>query len=337
MKVTLFFGAGFSAPYGHPVMNNFLSYLDTCKRITEQDRNLVSALVLEARHANSFLESSPTNLEDILSFSVMSERLALVKEGENRHQRLCEIIQKVYTSSPDVGKFWKRYSTFRSFIGFDLDEPKHDLSFITTNYDLNIECACLFNHRRTNPGFYIKQIDSHPNLKGDSIYLADGIPLYKLHGSINWFLSEKMDIEIENRVVNVRTFENTDWPILPLPCASDYKSPTIPIIIPPSFLKPDLPEALKQVWRYSAKALSETNILVFIGYSFPSSDTEMMYFLASTLKENTNLRAVYIVDPKADDILRRLKTENKIGTHFKELIIPVNSDWTQTKLPIAVK
>jgi hypothetical protein len=66
MNIVLFLGAGFSAPFGLPTMNQFLEEVSRSDRITPEDREFIGQLVLEARRANSILESSPTNLEDIL-------------------------------------------------------------------------------------------------------------------------------------------------------------------------------------------------------------------------------------------------------------------------------
>src|SRR5437016_5805381 len=109
MRVTLFLGAGFSAAFGHPVMDSFLGFADASPRISNEDRDLLGRLILEARRANSFLESSPTNLEDILTFSEMGERLALTDGGGNRTERLKQLIQRIYTTAPPSATYWSRY------------------------------------------------------------------------------------------------------------------------------------------------------------------------------------------------------------------------------------
>lgn len=78
--------------------------------------------------------------------------------------------------------------------------------------------------------------------------------------------------------MRISSWERADRPWLPYPCASDYKAPGMPIIISPSFLKPDLPAALKAVWAAAARALSKANLVAFVGYSFPPADTDMMFF-----------------------------------------------------------
>lgn len=335
MKLTLFLGAGFSAPFGHPTMNTFLGFADSCKRITKDDRAFLGSLVLEARRANSFLESSPTNLEDILSFSEMGDRLKLTDKDEDRNSRLRSIVGRIYTAIPPVEKYWPRYHSLATLIGNKPDDLKReDLSFITTNYDLNIESACYHLGAPVDPGFNLCQTDKGNVQVTGRLYQTGGIPLYKLHGSVNWYpIEEEPGLAVEDRVVQGNWIgQEGGPPTLPRPCFADYKPPADPVIIPPSFLKPDLNPALKTVWQGAAKVLSVANVVAFVGYSFPPSDTEMMYFLARALSENAGIRAVCIVDPKANEITHRLRNPgSKIGSHFRELITPVNSDWTRAR------
>ena len=65
MRVVLFLGAGFSVPFGLPTMDQFFAAAESSKRISDEDKTFLNELRLESRQANSFLQSSPTNLEDI--------------------------------------------------------------------------------------------------------------------------------------------------------------------------------------------------------------------------------------------------------------------------------
>lgn len=337
MNLTLFLGAGFSAPFGHPVMDDFLSFADSNKRLIDDDRSFLGRLVLEARRANSFLESSPTNLEDILTFSEMGDRLGLAEDAENRSLRFRQILQKIYTTTPPASDYWSRYSSLQSLIGTVPREFKGNLSFVTTNYDLNIESACISLRTQTNPGFTLLQADSGNVRSSHYMYASSGIPLYKLHGSVNWYSCEQEPgIKVENRIVKVFGGSDDDehGHSLPYPCAANYAPPAEPLIVPPSFLKPDLSKTMRAIWRGAAHALSKANVVAFVGYSFPPSDTEMMYFLARAFSENAGLRTIYIIDPQADKLVGRLRSAgSKMGSHFRNLLKSVPLDWTQARLP----
>ena len=318
-------------------MGEFLGFADSNKRLTDDDRAFLGRLVLEARRANSFLESSPTNLEDILTFSEMGDRLGLAEGSGDRGVRFRQILQKIYTTTPPAVDYWSRYSFLESLIGAKPGEFKGKLSFVTTNYDLNIESACIALSARTNPGFELLQVDSGGDvLSSLGIYDPSGIPLFKLHGSVNWY-SKVLDprIKVENRIVEVVGGGMDEGRhALPYPCVSNYLPPSEPLIVPPSFLKPELSETMKTIWRGAAQVLSKANFVVFIGYSFPSSDTEMMYFLAKAFSENAGLRAIYIIDPKADELVSRLRSNaSKMGSHFRNLLNSIPLDWTKAHLP----
>jgi hypothetical protein len=163
------------------------------------------------------------------------------------------------------------------------------------------------------------------------LYGKNDIPLFKLHGSANWFAGETEEsVKVDESMVKLQSGD-----VLPNVCTGQYKSADTPLIVPPSFLKPDLPVALRTIWSGAAKALSKAHVIAFVGYSFPSSDTEMMYFLARALSENATLRVVYVVDLHAMELVARLRAGgSKMGSHFRDLLHPIEGDWTKSKLPL---
>jgi hypothetical protein len=338
MNIVLFLGAGYSAAYDFPIMNEFLSFADSSQKIDKDDKDFIGRLVLEARRANSFLQSSPTNLEDILSFSVMADRLAFNKEENGSHNyRIRKILQKIFTQVNYTRDFWSKFDNFKSFLSFNPQENnKHNLSIITTNYDLCIECSLLRLGLFTNPGFAFTQIkDNKKLISVDKLYSPNGIPVFKLHGSVNWFetKSESNYFDVEERVVGIQGhFNNSERNVLPYSCVRDYYSDEPPVIIPPSFLKPDLKGPLENIWKGASEKLKQANIIVFVGYSFPMTDTEMMYFFARSLTDNSTLRLILLVDPFANEIKERINSSLKFGTHFKDLLKTYPKKWETTNL-----
>lgn len=317
-------------------MDQFLGFADASDRLTDDEKGFLGKLVLEARRANSFLESSPTNLEDILSFSEMGDRLRLSKE-QGRANQLREIIGKVYTSVTSAKGYWDRYKPLNSLLGKELASFGGDLSIVTTNYDLNIESACLSLQAQASLNFPINQpnhLEKPQFRRSGSLYSNGGIPLFKLHGSVNWYEDANGDMQVEDSVIQVNgDFNDQSRRHLPAVCAGNYRGPSAPMIIPPSFLKPNLAGTLRNVWAGAADVLSKANEVAFIGYSFPPSDTEMMYFLARAFSENAGLRRVYLIDPRAAEISARLKSNgSKMGSHFRELLVPIAKGWTDVEL-----
>lgn len=354
MNVVLFLGAGFSAEFGHPVMNNFLSFVDATPRLSAAEKTLVERLIIEARQANSFLEGSPTNLEDILSFAVMAERLNLLEDEEqededaigrtteptgallSRSSDIQRILQRVYTTAAAPENYWEQYANFWNFVGMEPRNREHQLAIVTTNYDINVESALRRQGYSANPGVAFRQIADARTNGNNVLYAETGIPLFKLHGSVNWYRddSQKCGVEVEGRIGRSNpTFESPSGIELPLVCFTDYQSKGAPIIVPPSFLKPDLVRPLRKIWAGAAQALQRCHVLVFVGYSFPSSDTDMMYFLARSLVGNPHLRGIHVVDPIAESIVQRLRArESRFGSHFRSLLHPHTAKWSERRL-----
>lgn len=326
-RIVLFCGAGFSAPLRLPVMNGFLRAVDADKRLHTDDKQFVGQLLLEARSANSFLESSPTNLEDMLTFALMAKRTGAVGAlaGEGSYDRLKRILRHIYTNLPDKQDVRSHLRAIRALIPDESCCLEERLAIVTTNYDLCLECAVYGElGRQMDIGWdYTPFGGSEP----DRMYMKGGVPLLKLHGSVNWYETKQSGVLVDDIMCRDRRVEND----FPLPHACDRRwdvQDQSPIIVPPSFLKADLAPQLTEVWRAASGHLARANIIAFIGYSFPPSDTEMLYFLASALRQNADLRRIWIVDPQANAIAARLKAPgSKLGAHFRELLEVKNSRW----------
>ncbi|MCB9914686.1 MAG: SIR2 family protein [Planctomycetes bacterium] len=335
-KLVLFLGAGFSAPFGHPVMSGFRSAAEDSGTLSRDELSFLSELWERARNANAFLASSQFNLEDILSFFVMKERLDDAGEREDA-DRLKLILAKVYTHTRNTRGYWRAYDVLRKFLGPAAEGKAVDISVITTNYDLNAESAFYRLGMPLSLGFPAEAVERQAGIVTGNLYGAGGPLLYKLHGSVNWYLdSASGSVGVEGRIVSVFDHHGADMPELPWPCAGDYHrdfEQGVPLIVAPSFLKPALDGPLPKAWRGASQAISEARHLVFIGYSFPPTDVEMRYFLAHSLGRNAGLRSISIVDTRANDIVARLRAPGSwAGAHFQELLRPIEGDWTRSKL-----
>ena len=328
MNVVLFLGAGFSAHFGQPTMNQFLYY--ALERLNDSEKNFLLKIVLEARAANSMVESSPTNLEDMLSLVVMGDRLGLYNE-EPRSPQLKKILQKIYSylDHDQVESFWNRSDDFRSFLGVSDTKKINDLSIITTNYDLNIECA-LYKSAKVKLPFEARHHNDNINLV-DRLYSEQGVPLYKLHGSVNWFDFEQIEedaskpikkIDVVDGVIEIGASRTR----MPYVLTGEFLPHTrkLPIIVPPSFLKPQIEDDMLKNWAGAAESLNKAELVVFVGYSFPPTDVEMKYFLARSIADNPILKQVLVIDTYAEDIVERLKGDNSgFGSHFKSFLRPI--------------
>jgi hypothetical protein len=253
-------------------MDEFLSFAGRSDQLKEGDLHLLHQLLLEARRANAFLESSPTNLADIRSFAEMADRLALA-DG-TRADRLRYVMQRVYaTPGSRADTYLQRYQEpFRGLLGLDaFSRPMPaavpmGLSFITTNYDHNIDSACHALGFATNPVFaFVRRTETRVAVVGQlgSSNAGQSVPPYKPHGSVNWYAKpEEQSSEIDDQVVAVE--RRPRGASLPLVCAADYLPPGSPLIVPPSFLKPEVGPKLRSVWKSAAQALAGAHVVAFV-------------------------------------------------------------------------
>jgi len=343
MNFVFFLGAGFSKTFGMPIMTDFFYFARNSNRISEEDKSFIDDLILEARRANSFLLSSTTNLEDILSFAIMGERLKVSKNPSKRSEKLIKILQKLFTNYPFDDDYWSRYDNLlNQFLGSNFstvstydnmkirEKFKSNTTFITTNYDINLESLLFQSKLSTYPGFDFKRLNINEHVHSN-FYSNNGIPLYKLHGSVNWF-KDGQNYSVDDNI----TLNTVKRSTVPNVCKNI--SDLLPVIIPPSFLKPDLSNVSKKIWQAASLALSKADYLIIIGYSFPLTDVEMKYFFSKSFSENPKIGKILIIDPFADSIIAKLKEpRNGFGNQFKELLMPVDENWEEVDLKIEFK
>ncbi len=98
-KIVLFLGAGFSKPFGFPVMLDFFTHADNSDLITVAEKDFLTGLRTETRGASSQLRTEDRNLEDVLSFALVSP----TKPGKKKPiKRLQSILQRIYSRFDQV-------------------------------------------------------------------------------------------------------------------------------------------------------------------------------------------------------------------------------------------
>lgn len=130
------------------------------------------------------------------------------------------------------------------------------LRVFTTNYDLCIEDACRAEGIDVKTGFHPDSGQWCPSLFRNE---APGINLYKLHGSLNWGLSDDLS-DLEYRPLVERYPPRWD------------KEPEL-ILGPGSKLQPDDPYAA--LYAEFHRAIRQAKVCIAIGYSFRDNHIKM--------------------------------------------------------------
>jgi hypothetical protein len=177
----------------------------------------------------------------------------------------------------------------------DITRKASRLAVITTNYDLLIERGLRHKPmiRTFGPGCYYGGISRPQWLRGTlqigtyydvDLELDGAVPVYKLHGSLNWSVAAG-DLEF---------FQDL---------RSAFRRGGDAAIIPPVPEK-DIPIWLSSVWQGAEEELSRAETWIVCGYSLSYYDqaiTEMLRRAAGV----GNLERILILDPHASDLCPR--------------------------------
>jgi hypothetical protein len=166
---------------------------------------------------------------------------------------------------------------------------------LTTNYDILIERE--LRHRRMSrvfgPGFYYGGIPKPQFLRGTFLPWADygthlelegEIPVYKLHGSLNWSRAQE----------GLELFQDL---------RPSFRGGGEAAIIPPVPEK-EIPAWLRPVWGCAEEELGGAAIWIVCGYSLPSYDTAIVELLRRAATAG-NLRRILVLDPYALEVCCR--------------------------------
>ena len=166
---------------------------------------------------------------------------------------------------------------------------------ITTNYDILIERG--LRHRRMTRvfglGCYYGGIPKPQLLRGTQlpwayegnyIELEGAVPVYKLHGSLNW--SRAKD--------GLELFQDL---------RPAFRGGGNAAIIPPLPEK-EIPAWLRPVWSSAEEELARAAVWIVCGYSLPSYDLAIADLLRSAATTGS-LRQILVLDPNASDVCCR--------------------------------
>lgn len=203
-----------------------------------------------------------------------------------------------------------------------------NVSIITFNYDLQIERALLhIQSRRTAttrglfkfPGCY--RLPSHTirRVFGTNVLVSerdlddahDGVPILKLHGSLNWYSGYNSKVPSQRqffrgdrafRIANVASLPN--WPIgVRTPARRNFYG--YPILVPPVPHKSSLfHDQVRDLWLSASSTLAAAEDLYIFGYSCPPSDQEAANLIRSTAGINSSMVRLTIIDPDTNVIRR---------------------------------
>ena len=205
--------------------------------------------------------------------------------------------------------------------------PPEDISIITFNQDIQIE-KTLEKLQSTKKYAKLGTIFSFPNCyvipnvtdhvsrapkKQSKFALAanssKGIPIYKLHGSLNWFSTHTSE-RVPKGAILSRTKKFKITPRRNIPVGMKYNTGkrrvyTFPLIIPPVNHKAAIiHDDLYPLWKEAEAKLKSADEIIIFGYSCPPTDFESVNLIRRATNSGTNPQSFVVIDPSPNTFHR---------------------------------
>jgi hypothetical protein len=310
-------GAGFSAEAGLPVISSFLAQMRDAVDWLEKEGRPAEREAIERvldfrhqaaaagyrmnidldniEHLFSLADAAPgtTNSNDIrLAIAATIEVAAQTQKAPIGRMRVSKSngwpcpdawLNAAFVSSPSLEQFDVQSSIFDYYAavlsGLAADKRERGKNVvITLNYDLILEEAL---RRLDIPISYaLGGAAEFEAAAGIDESHKDALQILKLHGSVNWAEKPGASVLVCREYERVRTLG------------------LAPLLVPPTWQK-IAAGAILSVWDAAVQAISKATRILLIGFSIPATDQHFKYLLAMGLKDNSSLRMVRIVDPRA--------------------------------------
>lgn len=314
-------GAGFSRGARLPLVWDFLNYMrDSIDWLMERGRTDEVAAIedvfdlrLKAAGAAYRSEINLENIEDFFSLVSAGESQATLGKiakaiaatidfaGARSDAPTHTIRIRNGTLKPSA--LWAKKDTGTNYEHSTLYEsPLYDLyvgflsglfcastdaqnTIITFNYDTLVEASLASLSVPFHYAIPKREAEMHESFPA-KLYKPGGLPVLKLHGSVNWGVRRGHDhISLYGDYTHLRE-------------AGDDV-----LIIPPTWRK-SFGGIITKVWGAALKAIEEATRIVIIGFSIPPTDVHFKYLLAAGLKDNVSLRKLFFVNPSEQGVER---------------------------------
>jgi hypothetical protein len=322
-NVVFVLGAGASKPAGAPIMNNFIKIASELHRRGKfrtkgQHFETVARIRGELQRVHSKAQLDLDNIEQLFSALEMAQMLRWLPGLENedidaastslKHVIVDTLAASIQYPEDGKGKMMPphAYGSFCSLIKTISREehPTRSVAIITFNYDVALDYSLQFH--RLGPDYCLGSGAPREN---------NGIPLLKLHGSVNWGKCQQcgkvVPFEIKDYfgpgpqyaklASNVYTFDITERLSMQSHC--DKPISAEPVLIPPTWNKATSHTLFPEVWVRAGQELRDAQSVYVIGYSLPASDEFFHYLFAVGAAGRSLLDRFVVIDPAAQSTI----------------------------------
>lgn len=319
-------GAGCSVHAGAPVMSTFLDRareLLAAKEVDDRRQQFETAFevvsYLQRVHSKARLDHN--NIESVFSAVDLARTLRKLPgiPADKIDAALSSLVWLIVRTLEQSIKFDTRGGAFQGTSEYqklaDLvaelrdREPALTTAILTFNYDIAIDLS-----------FAVKGLNFTYGLKDGE----QGVPLLKLHGSLNWGRTkgEKRTIapyDLRHYAQTYRLqhwFKGDDNPQLPSPITkhaveqlkqqgNDVEDE--PVLVPPTWSKGEYHREIANVWSRAARELERARYIFVLGYSLPETDQFFRLLFALGTEGQSILSKIAVFDPKPEPVESRFR------------------------------
>lgn len=295
MKTVYIFGAGASAAEGAPVVRNFLRVAYRYFKEEDYDRDLeIVWEYLEHFYGYGAKISCGEDLDrypgideifNIVDWYLLQNQAFSRRFSRPRLHDLKTALVKLISMTLDRS-LPPHQGIHHSFVAGVIEKEDELPAFISMNYDIVLDKAIRAAGYTPEYGFYGKH--------SDHLASREKVPLYKLHGSLNWSLCPLCGeiSEHEEKVAHFLFKENNA--ISCLNCGGENSQA---VIIAPTLYKSYEISRLQNVWDSAGGAVSQAGRLVIIGYSLDPADTSIIATIKRSLNTVDKDRQILVINP----------------------------------------
>lgn len=296
MKDVYVFGAGASASEGAPVVRNFLriAYRYLKEEVPDADLEIVWDF-LEHFYGSRVEINTYRDLDrypgidevfNIVDWYLLHNQAFSARFPRSRLYELKMALVKLISATLDRS-LQSNNGIHQSFVAQVVNQASELPTFISLNYDVALDRAIREAGFETEYGFY----GTH---NSNDLAGAGKIPLYKLHGSLNWsFCPLCGEISEHHEKVAHLLFSQSNT----INCENCHGENSQAIIIAPTLYKSYNISRLNNVWDSAALAISRADRLCFIGYSLAPADTSIIAMVKRALNAPVKKREVVVINP----------------------------------------
>lgn len=323
--VVFILGAGCSAHAGAPVMANFLERARDLYAVDDvgekkAEFELTFEVISELQRVHSKARLDHNNIESVFSAVDLARTLKTLpgispEKIEDAAKALTWLIVRTLEQSIEFETRGGYLSGTADYISLAklIEElrgrtPPLSSAVLTFNYDVAADISFAKSNLPFTYGF-----------AG-----ADrGVPLLKLHGSLNWCRARK-----DKRIVsfNLREYDkHYQVPFYGHEQHRKTKAPMSahaveqlnkvieggvepePVLVPPTWSKGEYHREIGEVWRRAAAELKQARHIFVLGYSLPETDQFFRLLFALGTEGPAILNKIAIFDPNAEPVAARFR------------------------------